>query len=198
MNVPPPSSPVVQIPLPEALFKRLKLAADPFVETTPAAVIEKLLNWYESKPALAGEQASASLAATVDADTTEFDPVRPPDLFHTRARGVFGNTSFSNWNDLVRTAHIEAFKKAGTFEALKAVTHAQVRKGEHGDSGYRYLPEIGVSVQGVDSNHAWSYSLRLAQYLKVPIWVFVEWRHNDNAAYPGKQGSLKWVAKSSS
>ena len=72
------------------------------------------------------------------------------------------------------------------------MTQAQIRKGSHSDSGYRSLPEIGISVQGVDANHAWTYSLRLAQYLKCPIKTVVEWRHNEKAAHPGEMGVLEW------
>src|SRR5205814_8636802 len=115
---------------------------------------------------------------TISYGARTLDPLRPPDLFHTRVRGTFGSTAFSNWNDLVRIAHVQGFAKAGSFDQLRDVTHAQIRKGSHSDSGYHSLPEIGISVQGVDANHAWTYSLRLAQYLNSPIRAIVEWRHN--------------------
>ncbi len=94
-------------------------------------------------------------------------------------------------------AHVEAFKQAGSFDALLNLTHAQIRKGDHsGDSGYHYVPEIDISIQGVDANHAWSYSLRLAQYLKRPLKAQIEWRNNDKAAHPGETGSMEWSPES--
>jgi len=94
-------------------------------------------------------------------------------------RGEFSSTPFSNWNDLVRIAHVHAFKAAGGFEELRKMTRAQVRKGAYSDEGYRFVPEIGVSIQGVDAGHAWEYSLRLALHLKLPVKAEIEWRHND-------------------
>jgi hypothetical protein len=124
----------------------------------------------------------------------QFDPKRPPSLLHTRVRGEFGVTPFSNWNDMLRIAHIRAFKEAGAFEELRKMTRAQIRKGAYSDEGYRFVPEIGVSIQGVDANHAWEYALRLAIHLKVPLKAEIEWRHNDKAAHPGERGIMVWTS----
>jgi hypothetical protein len=94
---------------------------------------------------------------------------------------------------LLRIAHIHAFKKAGSFEELRKMTRAQVRKGAYSDEGYRFVPEIGVSIQGVDAGHAWEYALRLAVHLKVPVKAELEWRHNDKAAHPGERGYMFWM-----
>lgn len=176
----------IQLEIPEALYKRLQKHAVPFVDT-PLSVIEKWADHFETAKA-----ASIAELPTVEYGAKKLDPIRPPDLFHTRARGTFRTTPFSNWNDLVRVAHIAAFNKAGSFDELRNATHAQIRNGSHSDSGYRYLPEIGISVQGVDANHAWTYSIRLAQYLNSPIRATVEWRHNEKAAHPGERGILEW------
>ena len=178
---------------------RLQKHATPFVDT-PLSVIERWADFLEqhnqSNTTLkANSKPSNSTHAPMDIPNgvRQFDPKRPPSLFHTRVRGEFDSTSFSNWNDLVRIAHAHAFKKAGGFEELRKVTRAQIRKGAYSDEGYRYVPEIGVSIQGVDAGHAWEYSLRLAIHLKVPVKAEIEWRHNDKAAYPGERGIMIWT-----
>jgi hypothetical protein len=127
------------------------------------------------------------------ADERQFDPQRPPSLLHTRVSGEFGPASFSNWNDLVRIAHVQAFKQARSFEELRKITRAEIKKGSYLDEGYHFVPDIGISVQGADAAHAWEYALRLAIYLKVQLKAEVEWRNNDKAAYPGKRGILAWT-----
>ncbi|MFZ1056181.1 MAG: hypothetical protein WAN79_10960 [Opitutaceae bacterium] len=161
---------------------RLQNHAIPFVDLTPVAVIERLVDHYESTSGKLrkNEPEIVSTARTVKT----LNPAQPPDLLHTRSRGTFGGSHFSNWNDLVRIAHIQAFAKAKTFEALRGVTLAQIREGRFSDSGYHFLPEKEISVQGVDANRAWSYALRLAQYLKTPIKAVVEWRNNEKASNP--------------
>ena len=180
----------IRLDLPDSLFKRLQRHATPFVDT-PLSVIERWADHFDAKLNGIIKEVSSG-GDTSNRAIKKFNPVQPPDLLHTRSRGTFGSVAFSNWNDLVRTAHIEAFAKTKSFEELRTVTHAQIRKGNHSDSGYRFVPEIGISVQGVDANHAWIYALRLAQYLKTPLRALVEWRHNEKAAYPGINGVLEW------
>jgi hypothetical protein len=177
--------------IPETLYKRMQKHAIPFVDT-PLSVIERWADHFErthnglGSPRVADEPAA-------EYEAKKLDPLHPPDLFHTRARGTFGMTSFSNWNDLVRIAHIAAFKKAGSFDELRHVTHAQIAKGDRSDSGYKFVNEIGVSIQGVDANHAWQHALRLAKYLRQPLRAMVEWRHNPKAAHPGETGVLEFL-----
>ncbi|MEN3369195.1 MAG: hypothetical protein V7609_1338 [Verrucomicrobiota bacterium] len=180
----------ITLEIPEALYKRLQKHAVPFVDT-PLSVIEKWADHFEHGKN--GKTASIAESPTVEYGAKKLDPLHPPDLFHTRARGTLGATRFSNWNDLVRIAHIAAFKQAGSFEELRNVTLAQIDKGERADSGYKFVPDIGISIQGVDANHAWPYALRLAKFVKQPLHAAIEWRHNAKAAHPGSTGVLEFV-----
>ena len=189
----------MQIEIPEPLLKRLQNHATPFVDT-PVSVIERWADFYEQQnPQSSILKGNSKLTNSKHApteipnDIRQFDPKRPPSLLHTRVRGEFSSTPFSNWNDLVRIAHIHAFKAAGGFEELRKMTRAQVRKGAYSDEGYRFVPEIGVSIQGLDAAHAWEYTLRLAIHLKVSVKAEIEWRHNDKAAHPGERGILAWA-----
>ena len=181
----------ITLEIPERLYKRMQKHAVPLVDT-PLTVIERWADHFErttngSAPPKVAEQPA------IDYGAKKLDPLRPPDLFHTRVRGSFGATPFSNWNDLVRIAHIAAFKKAGSFDELRQITHAQIARGERSDSGYKFVDEIGISIQGVDANHAWEHALRLAKYLRQPLEALVEWRHNPKAAHPGESGILEFV-----
>lgn len=181
----------VHLEIPDALFERIKRNAIPFVDLTPMSVLERWADHFEKQPH-AGVPAEPPSNPPITSGK-KFDPQSPPDLLHTRCQGTLGAIRFRKWNDLVRIAHTEAFKQARSFEALLSVTHAQIRKGDHsGDSGYHFVPEIGLSIQGVDANHAWLYSLRLAQFLKQPLVAQIEWRHNDKAAHPGESGVIEW------
>lgn len=189
----------MQIEIPEPLLKRLQKHATPFVDT-PVNVIERWADFYEQhNQQKAGFKAEPTAANSkhrpleIPHGVRQFDPKRPPSLLHTRVRGEFGATSFSNWNDMLRIAHIRAFKEAGAFEELRKMTRAQIRKGAYSDEGYRFVPEIGVSIQGVDAGHAWEYALRLAIHLKVPVKAEIEWRNNDKAAHPGERGIMVWT-----
>jgi hypothetical protein len=186
----------MQIEIPEPLLKRLQKDAIPFVDT-PVSVIERLADFYERHNSQKSEIKSDILKQpqTVKApnDERKFDPHSPPNLFHTTVRGEFGTISFSKWNDLLQIAHVQTFKKTKSFDELRKATRAQIKNGTKTNEGYRPIPEIGISIQGVDANHAWKHALRLAIYLNVPLKAEIEWRHKDEAAFPGERGILAWA-----
>ena len=181
----------MNLEIPDDLYGRLRKHAVAFVDLTPIAVIARLVDHYEATSESPIGKGVTEIPGS-DLACTRLNPTQPPDLLHTRARGTFGVVPFANWNDLVRIAHIQAFSNAKTFEELRGITLARIRKGSFSDSGYHYLHEIGISVQGVDSNRAWAYALRLAQYLKTPVKAHVEWRNNQKASNPGASGILEW------
>lgn len=182
----------IQLEIPEALFDRIKKNAIPFVDHTPVSVLERWATHFENERPAAGSL-PAKAADPIESPGKKFSPQSPPNFMHTRCQGKFGAVAFRKWNDLVRIAHVQTYAQAKSFEGLLSVTHAQIRKGDHsGYSGYHFVPEIGISIQGVDANHAWLYALRLAQYLKIPLVVRVEWRHNKKAAHPGETGVIEW------
>jgi hypothetical protein len=182
----------MQIEIPEPLLKRLQKDAVPFVDT-PVSVIERWADFYERHNSQEIEIKSDVLK-TVAAPNgmRKFDPHSPPSLFHTTVRGEFGAVSFSKWNDLLQIAHLQAFRKTKSFDELQKATRAQIKSGTKTNEGYRPIPEIGISIQGVDANHAWKHALRLAIYLKVPLKAEIEWRHKDQALFPGERGFLMW------
>jgi hypothetical protein len=183
----------IQIQIPRQLFERLQKHATPLVDT-PATVIARWADYFDQTPQqIRNGSDNMQPPDHVRDGAREFDPTRPPDLFHTLVSGEFDGVRFSKWNDLMRIAHVRAFRKSESFESLRDVTQANIRRGSHNDSGYRYVPEIDLSIQNVDANHAWQHSLRLARYLGAPITVFVEWRHKQGAAFPGQRGALSWA-----
>jgi len=182
------------IHLSEQLLKRLQKSAIPFVDKDPVSVIERWGDFYETHHKTAGQPSDNGDAPSKPLPTAgrSFDPTSPPPLFHTTVRGEFGGNAFSNWNELLRIAHREAFGKAGSFDALRRVTRAQIAEGSRSDRGFHYIPKIGISLQNVDADHAWQHAFRLAKYLQVPIRAIVEWRHNDKAAHPGERAVMQW------
>jgi hypothetical protein len=183
----------MQVDLPESLVKKLWDCAIPFVETTVPHVVEKLVLFYQQHQTGVGSEAlSARVGNGVDETLRRLDPNRPPDLTHTSVRGLFGNERFADWNDLLRTAHVAAYKELKSFQKLQSVSQAQLRQGAHNAGGYRPLPGLDVSLQGVDANRAWARSFHLAKYLKVPIKAELSWRENPAGAFPGERGVFEW------
>jgi hypothetical protein len=186
--------PVIRIPDP--VFHRLQAFATPLVDT-PATVIEKLLDFYES------HRKSQEAATRVhvppvppsynESDFTQFDPDNPPDLTHTRVISAeFDGQPAKDWNNLVRVAHRRAMRRVRSFDALCSASASNLTKGRRSHSGFQYVPDIDVSIQNVESNRAWQNTLQLARKLGCSLQIKFEWRHNGQAAFPGKRAVLSW------
>jgi len=183
-------TPVIRIP--ESLFVRLQKHAKPLVDT-PVSVIERMVDFYERDT-----RNSEGKARRKDVDTMpaakNYNPNRPPDLTHTRVLNAeFDGSPAKNWNDLVEVAHIRAGKQFKTYEALRGATKANIVRGEKTDSGFHHVPDIDISIQGIDADLAWRNVLHLARQLDVAVRVEFEWRTKPQAAHPGKRGSLEWM-----
>ncbi len=184
----------MQIEIPEPLFKRLQKHATPLVDT-PVSVIERWADFFEEHHGKNNTQQNASnlpVESSSSEKLQQIDLINPPSLLHTTVRGEFGDNDFSNWNDLLRIAHVAAFKKAQSFNELRRVTSAQIIEGSRSDRGFHFIPEINISLQGVDANRGWQYALRLAKYLGVSLRAVVEWRQNEKAIRPGERALLIW------
>jgi hypothetical protein len=183
-----------QVEISDATYAKLQQLGVAFVDT-PETVIARLAD-----DALAGHRARG-IGAVHDPvfSGIELDAFSPGNLAFTRVRSAsFAGREIDRprWNKLLRVAHIEAYRKLGSFSELSEVSNARLRRGSYVKDGFSYLPEVDFSIQGLDSNLSWDSSLRLARKLGVPVEVEFEWLHKEGAAHPGKRGRLAWAPPS--
>lgn len=174
--------------LSDETFTRLQSLAVPFVDT-PESVISGLIEAEVARRHI-GTSAPSPKRATV-----EIDPDRPDSLTHAKLLGAIVDGKALHrpkWNSLLDHMHVLAKQRLGAFDAVRKISGANVREGRYEESGFHYLPEAGLSVQGVDSNLAWEHSLGIARQLRVAIEVTLEWRNKEGAAHPGKDGVIRW------
>ena len=180
------------ITLSEETFAKLQAIGQTFVDT-PETVIDRLASEELDRTAglpngrgSAGAGAEAILRLEVDAHD---------DLKHTRilsARIDGQPVPRPKWNGILAKLHVMALKSLGSFEDLQVATGSNVKEGRFDKNGYKYLPNAGLSIQGVESNLAWEHSLQLARALAIPIELKIEWRNKQGAARPGDVGILEW------
>lgn len=53
------------------------------------------------------------------------------------------------------------------------------------DEGFKYHPDLRVSIQGQSASDAWKEVDRLAKKWRIPVTVEFWWRQNSKALYPG-------------
>lgn len=96
-----------------------------------------------------------------------------------------------NWASILH-AMIEQVKAKG-FKGEKLVRELGVpsKAVSYDVDGYRYFPELGISVQGQSAADAWKEVDRLAKKWRIPVHVEFVWRLNPKAQHPGKAGILR-------
>ncbi len=192
-----------QVELSSPTFRRLQKLATPLVDTIET-VINRLLDQHEQENLqhrMSRELDPASKPAALNhpvsppTDAATFDPASPPDLRHTKVLSarLDGSDVDASWNALL----VEAIKRARArgHEELRRVVIVNYVRGRKEDEGYKYLADVGISVQGQDANGAWRGTFHIAQQLGLGLEVDFVWRHKDGAARPGEFGTLRLSAR---
>jgi hypothetical protein len=129
-------------------------------------------------------------------DNAEGDLVfeKAPGLSFTRILSASvdsGKPEKINWAGLLMKV-IGAVKAKG-LSGEKLVTELQIpaKVSEYTMDGYKYQPELGISIQGQSAMDAWKESSRLAQKYHIPVEVRFQWRENEKAQHPGKVGVIR-------
>jgi hypothetical protein len=178
------------VELSDATFTRLQKLATPLVDSTET-VIAKLADFYERH----NLPQSASSTASVQAEWRPrvFSAASPPDLTYTKVLSIKIGGSLLNkgtWNGLLFEMIRRAKTHISNSDDAQRLILVNFVPGKKEDEGYRFIPEVGFSVQGQDANSAWKGAFHIARQLGIPIEVEFLWRHKQGAAHPGVTGRL--------
>ena len=168
-------------------FIRLQAHAVPLVDSIES-VINRLIDFFESR-----DGAPAPTRAGDLDNVRQFNPSAPPSLTHTKVLEIkFAGRPLdrnqTNWNGLMNATIREAktvSKSPADFKKLLVVNYVN---GQKNDEGYRYFPDLNLSVQGQDANGAWKAACHIAQQLGRELTATFVWREKEGAAFPGVTG----------
>ncbi|MCB1864087.1 MAG: hypothetical protein KDG50_01540 [Chromatiales bacterium] len=95
-----------------------------------------------------------------------------------------------NWAGLL--LDVIGIVKAKGLSGDKLVHELQVpaKQREYAMDGYKFMPELGISIQGQSAADAWKEVSRLANKFGIPVEVRFQWRENEKAQHPGKIGVI--------
>jgi len=189
------TSVVPSVELSPHTFARLQTLAVPLVDNIET-VISRLIDFYETRDGDPPGRPKNGAASKV----RQFNPLSPPPLTHTKVlavelRGRPLARGQVNWNGLLNAAVREAKARAKSDSELEQLVIVPFVEGQKTDEGYRYLPELGISLQGQDANGAWKGACHIAQKLGLALTATFVWREKEGAAFPGVEGRLSIAAR---
>lgn len=182
--------PVVRIN--DATFADLKSIATWFGTKTPSETIVRIVREAMEQLGMERDDEPEELATSTSDGTMQFDTA--PGLAFTKplAASINGNSLHSpRWSAILLT--MIAQMKAKGFEGEKLVRELAVsaKAEQYEEEGFKYHPDLRISVQGQSASDCWKEVERLAKKWQIPVTVEFRWRQNPKAQYPGKTGMLR-------
>lgn len=160
---------------------RLKAHAEPLVDTFDT-VINRAVD--------ALENANGKGATGTDGSIPLANPAAPPNLSFTTVRSIVMNgkrfaANEAYWNHLLFAVIREAKKSLSQEKVTELIVCNHVI-GKKEKDGYKYLEDVGISVQGQDANGAWKAIYHIVQALNFSVDVVFKWQDNVKASAPGE------------
>jgi hypothetical protein len=176
----------IDVTLPDDLVAKLQKHAEPFVDT-PLSVIERAVAALDAAGAPAPTVAKPGIAV--------YNPAAAPNLSYTtpqlaRIDGELLPVGKTYWNPIMFAVIEAAVARGVDMLAIHELLSVNFQRGLRSDSGYKYIENADISVQGQDANAAWKQTYRLASILGIEVEVQFVWQNTDKAAMPGTAGSL--------
>lgn len=182
--------PVVRIN--DATFADLKTIAAWFGTKTPSETIDRIVQEAMDQLGMERDDEPEATSTTTSSGTLEFRSA--PGLAFTKplSASVNGKAIHSPRWSAILLATIGHVKAKGV-EGDKLVRELQVpaKAERYEDEGFKYHPDLGISVQGQSASEAWKEVDRLANKWRIPVTVEFRWRENQKAQYPGRTGLLR-------
>ncbi len=182
--------PVVRIN--DATFADLKSIAAWFGTNTPSETIDRIVREAMEQLGMERDDQPQTTPTTTSSGKMEFDSA--PGLTFTKpvSASVNGKAIHNpRWSAILLTtiAHVKAKGVEG--DRLVRELHTPAKAEKYEEEGFKYYPDLGISVQGRSAPDVWKEVDRLAKKWRIPVTVEFWWRQNPKAQYPGRTGVLR-------
>lgn len=178
--------PVIRIN--DATFADLKSVATWFGTKTPSETIDRIVRETMEQLGMERDDEPEEVVTRTQSSAMEFDSA--PGLTFTKplAATINGKQIHSpRWSAILLA--VIAQVKAKGFEGRKLASELAipVKAEQYEEEGFKYYPDLGISVQGQSASDAWKEVDRLAKKWRIPVTVEFWWRQNPKADTPAGQ-----------
>lgn len=96
-----------------------------------------------------------------------------------------------NWAAILLGVVSSLKAKGLSGERLSEAIHIPTKTACYEEEGFRYYPDLGISIQGQSAQEAWKEVSRIADKHGIGVQVTFQWRDNEKAQHPGQKGVLR-------
>jgi uncharacterized protein (DUF736 family) len=182
--------PVVRIN--DATFADLSTLKTWFGTKTPSETIDRIVQQAMDELGMERDDQPDESSPVTGNGPMEFDTA--PGLTFTKplSASVNGKAIHSPRWSAILLAMIAQVRAKG-FEGEKLTLELQVpsKAGHYEEEGFKYHPDLGISVQGQSASDAWKEIDRIAKKWRIPVTIEFWWRQNPKAQFPGRTGLLR-------
>jgi hypothetical protein len=123
------------------------------------------------------------------------NPAEPPNLSYTIITsivldGLHLPPTDHFWNSLL-VATIRKACETTPADKLPGLISCRYTIGKTKGAGFKYIPDLGLSVQAQSAANAWKATYSILQQIKVPLELEFRWDNHPSAAFPGARPSLR-------
>lgn len=176
----------------DATFANLSTLRTWFGTKTPSETIDRVVEEVMEQLGMERDDVAEPVSHATDGAAMEFKTT--PGLSFTKPLSASINGKAirnPRWSSILLSmiAAVKAKGIDGDKLVHELAIPAKVQKYE--EEGFRYHPDLGISVQGQSATDAWKEIDRLATKWGIPVEVEFWWRQNPKAQYPGRTGVLR-------
>lgn len=176
----------------DATFADLSTLKTWFGTKTPSETIDRVVHELMEQLGMERDAESDEVVITNSSGAMEFDST--PGLAFTKplSASIGGKTVHGpRWSSLLLKMVAEMKARGAKGEQLVRELGIPAKAEPYNEEGFKYHPDLGISVQGQSASEAWKEIDRIARKLRIPVEVEFWWRQNPKAQYPGRTGILR-------
>lgn len=181
--------PVVRVN--DATFADLSALKTWFGTKTPSDTIDRIVKEAMDQLGMERDDEPEAAVTITNEGAMEFDTA--PGLSFTKplSASIDGKKILNpRWSSLLIAMITQVMTKGHEGKRLVAQLQVPAKVERYENDGFKYYPDLGISVQGQSASDAWKEIDRLAKAHGIRVKVEFWWRRNSKAQYPGKTGIL--------
>lgn len=182
--------PVVRIN--DATFVDLSTLKTWYGTKTPSETIDRLVRETMEQLGMERDDEPQDIVTTLGDGPMQFGTA--PGLAFTKPLSASINGKVLHtprWSAILLSMIGQLKSKGLDSEKLVRELTIPAKAEQYEDEGFKYHPDLGISVQGQSASDCWKQVDRIAKKWRIPISVEFWWRQNPKAQYPGKRGVLR-------